>query len=99
MGRIIQLETRDSQASSRFTMISSAWEPWMLSPASRLVVPLTPAFSHRFFGGATGDQFIEQSLAGFGAQHTTQALNVLAPGAVAADDNSYPAIRHIHAFI
>ncbi len=29
----------------------------MLSPANRQAVPLTSAFSHGFFGGATGVKF------------------------------------------
>src|SRR5260221_5610041 len=99
MGRIVQQVTRDSRASSRFMIISNAWAPSMLSPANQQAVPLTSAFSHGFFDGATGDEFVEQSLASFGAQHAAQALNVLAPGAVAADDNSHPAICHVHAFI
>src|SRR2546421_7065066 len=49
MGIIVHPATRDSQASSRFMMISSDWELSMLSPASQPVVPLTPAFSQSYF--------------------------------------------------
>src|SRR5579859_1177907 len=52
-----------------------------------------------FFRRSTRHQFIEQGLAFFGTQDSTQALDVFALCAVAAHDDSDAAVRDIHPLI
>ncbi len=60
---------------------------------------LPSAISHVFFGCTACDQFVQDGLAGFGAQYAPKTLDILAPGAVSTHDDGYAAIRHIHPFI
>ncbi len=60
---------------------------------------LPSAISHVFFGCTACYQFVQDGLAGFGAQYAPKTLDVLAPGAVPTHDDGYAAIRHIYPFI
>src|SRR5260221_11855175 len=60
---------------------------------------LPSAISHVFFGCTACDQFVQDGLAGFGAQYAPKALDILALGAVSTHDDCDAAIRHIHPFI
>ena len=60
---------------------------------------LPSAISHVFFGCTACDQFVQDGLAGFGAQYASKALDILALGAVSTHDDGHAAIRHIHPFI
>src|SRR5260370_32380241 len=71
-----------------------AWPP---TPGYIRVLP--SAISHVFFGCTACDQFVQDGLAGFGAQYAPKTLDILAPGAVSTHDDGYAAIRHIHPFI
>src|SRR5260221_762870 len=60
---------------------------------------LPSAISHVFFGCTACDQFVQDGLAGFGAQYAPKTLDVLAPGAVSTHDDGYATIRHIPPFL
>ena len=60
---------------------------------------LPSAISHVFFGCTACDQFVQDGLAGFGAQYAPKTLDILALGAVSTHDDGDAAIRHIYPFI
>src|SRR5215208_798283 len=58
------------------------------------------AFAGRFaLGGFAGDEFVEKRLFPFGAEDAAEALDVLAGGGGAADDDGDVGVRDINALI